>query len=403
MAADAGLMSQPGLDLVTVRPDPVTYRMAYDVVSNSTLWFCHHHLFDLARRPRAGQLWAEAWDAYRAVQRPVRRGRGRGGRRRGHRPRAGLPPVPGPRDAAPGPARPEDRPLQPHPVRRPQHVPGPAHRRRPGAARGHGRRHAPAVSTRPAGRRASGAAAPTWGSSRAAPSCRRSAPTPAHLEDRAASAAACDGRGRRLDELVGDRRLVVRVDRLEPSKNLLRGFWAFDELLRDPPAVAGGGGDAGPLLRLAGDAWPSTWPTAPRSSTPPPGSTRRGGPTTGAPSSSTWPTTPTAPFAALTRYDVLLVNPLRDGLNLVAKEGPLVNDTHGVLVLSREAGAFEELRRSRPRDQPLRRGRHGRRRSPRPCPWPTPSGPGGRADCGPWWKRGRPATGSPTCLAAAGS
>ena len=32
-----------------------------------------------------------------------------------------------------------------------------------------------------------------------------------------------------------------------------------------------------------------------------------------------------------------------DGLNLVAKEAPLVNDRDGVLVLSRQAGAFEEL------------------------------------------------------------
>ena len=49
-------------------------------------------------------------------------------------------------------------------------------------------------------------------------------------------------------------------------------------------------------------------------------------------------------LAALTRYDVLLVNPLRDGLNLVAKEGPVVNANDGVLALSREAGVFEELR-----------------------------------------------------------
>jgi trehalose 6-phosphate synthase len=48
-------------------------------------------------------------------------------------------------------------------------------------------------------------------------------------------------------------------------------------------------------------------------------------------------------LAALTRYDVLLVNPVRDGLNLVALEGPLVNRRHGVLALSREAGAFDEL------------------------------------------------------------
>ena len=47
--------------------------------------------------------------------------------------------------------------------------------------------------------------------------------------------------------------------------------------------------------------------------------------------------------AAKSRYDLLLVNPVRDGLNLVAKEGPLLNARNGVLALSREAGAWEEL------------------------------------------------------------
>jgi trehalose 6-phosphate synthase len=47
--------------------------------------------------------------------------------------------------------------------------------------------------------------------------------------------------------------------------------------------------------------------------------------------------------AGLERYDVLMVNPLRDGLNLVAKEGPACNRRDGVVCLSREAGAFEEL------------------------------------------------------------
>jgi trehalose 6-phosphate synthase len=47
--------------------------------------------------------------------------------------------------------------------------------------------------------------------------------------------------------------------------------------------------------------------------------------------------------AALRRYDLLLVNPIRDGLNLVATEGPAVNEHDGVLVLSREAGAYDEL------------------------------------------------------------
>jgi trehalose 6-phosphate synthase len=37
------------------------------------------------------------------------------------------------------------------------------------------------------------------------------------------------------------------------------------------------------------------------------------------------------------------VNPLKDGMNLVAKEGPLLNQRDGVVCLSREAGAFDEL------------------------------------------------------------
>jgi trehalose 6-phosphate synthase len=41
--------------------------------------------------------------------------------------------------------------------------------------------------------------------------------------------------------------------------------------------------------------------------------------------------------------DVVLVNPIRDGMNLVAKEVPVVTDLGCALVLSREAGAHEEL------------------------------------------------------------
>jgi trehalose 6-phosphate synthase len=48
-------------------------------------------------------------------------------------------------------------------------------------------------------------------------------------------------------------------------------------------------------------------------------------------------------LAAMRRYDVLLVNPIIDGMNLVAKEGPAANERNGVLVLSRTAGAFEQL------------------------------------------------------------
>jgi trehalose 6-phosphate synthase len=47
--------------------------------------------------------------------------------------------------------------------------------------------------------------------------------------------------------------------------------------------------------------------------------------------------------AGYKQFDVLLVNPVFDGLNLVSKEAPLVNERDGVLVLSENAGAHEEL------------------------------------------------------------
>lgn len=48
-------------------------------------------------------------------------------------------------------------------------------------------------------------------------------------------------------------------------------------------------------------------------------------------------------LAAYAQYDVLLVNAISDGMNLVAKEGPVLNRRGGVLVLSEYAGAHEEL------------------------------------------------------------
>jgi len=47
--------------------------------------------------------------------------------------------------------------------------------------------------------------------------------------------------------------------------------------------------------------------------------------------------------AALQRYDVLLVNSIADGMNLVAKEGPIVNQRDGVLILSERTGARQQL------------------------------------------------------------
>jgi trehalose 6-phosphate synthase len=47
--------------------------------------------------------------------------------------------------------------------------------------------------------------------------------------------------------------------------------------------------------------------------------------------------------SAYKHYDVLIVNAMFDGMNLVAKEGPMVNERDGVSILSENTGAHEEL------------------------------------------------------------
>ncbi|MBU0496224.1 MAG: trehalose-6-phosphate synthase [Chloroflexi bacterium] len=145
-----------------------------------------------------------------------------------------------------------------------------------------------------------------------------------------------------IQDLVGKRQLVLRIDRMEPSKNIVRGFQAFDELLELYPehrecvvflallvpsrlgvdeyqnyldelmAAAGrvnaryGTSEWEPVRVLVGDSYPRS-------------------------------------VAASQLYDVLLVNAIADGMNLVAKEGPIVNRHHGALVLSESAGARQQL------------------------------------------------------------
>src|SRR5579875_3891704 len=67
LAVQRGLMVGDGIRIVPVALDHECYRMAYDVVANSTLWFAYHHLFDLPRRPRFDRHWHEAWRAYRQL------------------------------------------------------------------------------------------------------------------------------------------------------------------------------------------------------------------------------------------------------------------------------------------------------------------------------------------------
>lgn len=145
-----------------------------------------------------------------------------------------------------------------------------------------------------------------------------------------------------IEDLVGERQLILRIERIEPSKNIVRGFQAYEELLALYPqyheqvmflailvpsrmdlgeyrdyldevmAAAGhinasyATGNWEPVRILVGEKYERA-------------------------------------VAAMQCYDVLLVNSIADGMNLVAKEGPIVNKRYGQLVLSERTGAREQL------------------------------------------------------------
>ena len=163
----------------------------------------------------------------------------------------------------------------------------------------------------------------------------------AKLRERAA-AADVQAHVTALASAADDRRLIVRIDRTELSKNIVRGLAAYRELLVTYPQWRGqvthlafaypsrhdlpeyreytasvqrlarqitdefGTEDWDPLVLQVNDDYPRS-------------------------------------LAAYRLADVLLVNPIRDGMNLVAKEGPLLSERGCALVLSREAGAAAEL------------------------------------------------------------
>ena len=142
--------------------------------------------------------------------------------------------------------------------------------------------------------------------------------------------------------------------------------------------TAGSGWCSSPWPIPPARACPSTSPTRTRWSRRWPGSTSGGAPPGGRRSSSRSRTTTRGRWPPSSRYDVLLVNPVRDGLNLVAKEGPLVNTRDGVLALSREAGRLRRARAGGPRGQPVRRDRAPPRCWPGRSTWTRTSGRRGR-------------------------
>lgn len=147
------------------------------------------------------------------------------------------------------------------------------------------------------------------------------------------------------DALREGRKLLLRVDRIDLSKNPLRGFLAFEHLLERRPELVN------EVLFLA-LLYPSRltveryqnyfseclnvvrrinerWDTKVKSDV--------------GPVHLLFEDDFHRSLGAMRLYDALLVNPVFDGLNLVSKEGPVVNERSGSVILSRNAGAFEEI------------------------------------------------------------
>jgi len=145
-----------------------------------------------------------------------------------------------------------------------------------------------------------------------------------------------------LMNIIGDRKLILRVDRIEPSKNILRGLAAYRSLLEQHPEHRGKVQMLALLVpsRTGVDEYQSYLKEI----------MAEGGMINAEFSDQLWEPVRIVvghnyqrAIAAMQLYDVLVVNPIADGMNLVAKEGALVNQRDGVLVLSEHAGAFYEM------------------------------------------------------------
>jgi trehalose 6-phosphate synthase len=150
-----------------------------------------------------------------------------------------------------------------------------------------------------------------------------------------------------LRDSIGDRKVIVRVDRTELSKNIVRGLLAYADLLRRYPEWRG-------KVTHVAFAYPSRDDLASyRAYTEEVRQVAKG-------IEEEFGTDDWQPLilhveddfarslAAYRLADVALVNPIRDGMNLVAKEIPVIAAADSArdgcaLVLSREAGAFTEL------------------------------------------------------------
>ena len=162
---------------------------------------------------------------------------------------------------------------------------------------------------------------------------------PAEFEELAESDAVLE-----QEEFVKDLpgKLLLRVDRTDLSKNIVRGFVAYRRMLERHPEMVG-------KVTFLAQLQPS------RSDVPQYAAYMEAVGRTAEEVNEEHGTDSWRPIelfmednfprsvAAYKNFDVLLVNAVRDGMNLVAKESAVVNENNGVLVLSENAGAHEEL------------------------------------------------------------
>ena len=137
-------------------------------------------------------------------------------------------------------------------------------------------------------------------------------------------------------------RVIVRVDRLEPSKNILRGFLAYETLLQRHPRLRGRISFLAFLvpsrtgLREYGHYGRMVQSAVDRINA-------RFGRAGWRPIQLFYENDYAQALAGLSIADVVLVNPLVDGMNLVAKEAVVVSQRDAALVLAETAGAYDQM------------------------------------------------------------
>ncbi len=155
------------------------------------------------------------------------------------------------------------------------------------------------------------------------------------------SLAKCQEYEEKLRHLYGEQ-TIVRVDRCEPSKNIIRGFRAFDTLLERYPQFLG-------KIKFVAFLVPSRTHLKPYQRYTEEvmqlieAINNKYRTEEWYPIDFFYENNYIQAIAGMRLYDVLLVNAVVDGMNLVAKEGPTVNNRDGVLILSEAVGACEQL------------------------------------------------------------